>query len=397
MKRLRLRRAAGAVALVAVIAGAAFAVQEYHLSAKIESKRKDGTLTLLFTERPDRAEYNIIEDNAPIGKIAVISVEDRSTGAAPAFRVLASYTVFDSRAEQRVRTGASIGLAVRRIESAYGYARSRSESKLHKQIATEPDGRIMLLVPGGKFLRGSNRGDRDEYPQRIVDVPGFYIDKYEVSNLDFKRFVAVANHKPPRSWPGGAYPPGADTLPVLVTYYEADAYARWAGKRLPTEDEWEKAARGPGVVEVVKGGERRTEPSNPIVYPWGNAFSPERANCREFWDDARVVSPLKREFSRGLLPVTAFEGKGDSPYGVVNMAGNAMEWTATWYRAYEGNRTPHRRYGAQVKAVRGGAWHHDRFKLRASDREYGGIPSLYTDSLAGFRCARNLRVADRAR
>jgi len=163
----------------------------------------------------------------------------------------------------------------------------------------------MVLVPTGTFLMGSSDEDRfcepDEKPQRVVQLPAFYIDQFEVSNIDYKRFIDETGYRQPQNWTDGRYEDGADFYPVVdVSWWDAAAYARWAGKRLPTEAEWEKAARG-------TDGRR---------FPWGD----------EYRDD--VVGT-----GWGYAPVSAHLD-GASPYGVLNMAGNVAEWTASVYAPY---------------------------------------------------------------
>jgi formylglycine-generating enzyme required for sulfatase activity len=163
----------------------------------------------------------------------------------------------------------------------------------------------MVLVPGGEFTMGSSErdswADEDEMPQRVIDVPAFLIDQLEVSNLEYKRFVDATEWPPPPNWKDRTYPEGADFIPVTeVTWWDAAAYARWAGKRLPTEVEWEKAARG-------TDGRR---------FPWGDKFSRDAANNDET-----------------LLPVGS-KPLGASPWDAVDMAGNVAEWTASAYSPY---------------------------------------------------------------
>jgi len=163
----------------------------------------------------------------------------------------------------------------------------------------------MVLIPAGEFMMGSADDDiqaeGDELPQRVIALPDFYIDQFEVTNVEYKRFLDATGYPAPPQWQEGRYREDDDFDPVVnVTWWDATAYARWAGKRLPTEEEWEKAARGPN-------GRR---------FPWGDEYDSHLANS-----------------GRSLVPANAYI-EGASPYGVVNMAGNAAEWTATPYEPY---------------------------------------------------------------
>jgi formylglycine-generating enzyme required for sulfatase activity len=160
----------------------------------------------------------------------------------------------------------------------------------------------MVLVPAGEFLMGSLDSDHaaeaDEKPQRVVQLPDFYIDEFEISNIEYKRFIDATGYPPPPTWEDAQYEAGADFYPVThVTWWDAVAYARWVGKRLPSEAEWEKAARGPE-------GRR---------YPWGEEFDAGLANAGD-----------------GYAPISSFLG-GVSVYGAQNMAGNVAEWTSSTY------------------------------------------------------------------
>ena len=168
-----------------------------------------------------------------------------------------------------------------------------------------PSTQGMILVPAGEFKLGSTKADPwarpDEMPQRVVNLPAFYIDQFEISNLDYKRFMDATKWPAPSSWENGMYPYGGDHFPVTgVSWWDATAYARWLGKRLPSEAEWEKASRGPD-------GRR---------FPWGDKFDPDKGN-----GDTR------------LLPVVS-KLEGASAYGAVNMSGNVAEWTASVYEPY---------------------------------------------------------------
>jgi formylglycine-generating enzyme required for sulfatase activity len=188
---------------------------------------------------------------------------------------------------------------------------------------TARDGSALVLVSGGEFVMGTGEGLEDQGPPHVRNVPSFYIDRTEVSCAQYARFIADTGAPPPPTW-GGATPPDgwADRPVTTVTWFEAMKYALWAGKRLPTEAEWEKAARG-------TDGRR---------FPWGHADDERRRNVG---DDAK------------LLPVSAMPA-GVSPYGCVHMSGNAWEWTAEWYRPYPGATMQSAHFGRKYKVVRGG-------------------------------------------
>ena len=131
----------------------------------------------------------------------------------------------------------------------------------------------------------------------------------------------------------------------------------------------------------------------PVIYPWGDKFIPEYVNSKEFWDDEKSGLNIKKIYTRGPVPVINFEGPGNSPYGLVNMSGNAPEWTSSWYRAYPGNNNADNRYGRQMKAIRGGAWYSVKYRVRVSSRDIGGVPNIYNDYIAGFRCVKEVKIA----
>jgi formylglycine-generating enzyme required for sulfatase activity len=212
----------------------------------------------------------------------------------------------------------------------------------------------MVLVPAGEFIMGFDRGAPDEQPQRKVEIEAFYIDKYEVTNQEFKR--VFPDHK---------YERGKENHPVTgVTWEQADSYARTVGKRLPTEEEWEKAARG------TDGRE----------YPWGNRFEPSLCNSSE-------------KPNIGVEAVGEYRG-GASPYGCMDMAGNAFEWTASWYNAYPGNTAIEKDYGQMFRVLRGGSYRSNKYDIRCASRHYDRMTSSGVDY--GFRCAQTIASAPRA-
>ena len=364
---------------------------EFEVFARVESLRKPDTITLSFHAAPEAETYYILEDGKAIGEVDVITVVPQRTGEVR-YRAVARYRFYTSASAGLLRAGTTVALAKSREPYKRDFARQYYEEQVNyrKEIVSEKDSCVMLLIEKGKFIMGSDCHEKDESPASSMYLGDFYIDKYEISNSRYLGYMKSAGVRPPLSWKDGRYPEEMAEMPVLVTYYEAEAYAKWAGKRLPTEEEWEKAARGASDVGA--------KPEEARVYPWGNTFSPKMANCRAFWEESGIREDLKSktpEKAPALLPVNVLEKEGASPYGVVNMSGNAMEWTSSWYLPYKNNHYRNSRYGRQYRVVRGGAYYSDRDGLRVSKREIGGIPSLYRDNLAGFRCVKEPTPLDR--
>jgi Uncharacterized conserved protein len=236
----------------------------------------------------------------------------------------------------------------------------------------ESDPVPMVMIPAGEFLMGNpeGKGRDDERPQRSVYLDEFAIDQVEVTNERYMAFVKSIGHRtPPNPYGTGSLQSikGIEQLPVVqTTWYDAKAYCTWAKKRLPTEAEWEKAARG----------------TDGRMYPWGNDPPTMRhANFDREWDEERTLHVV------GSLP------EGDSPYGVKDMAGNAREWVADWYDADYYKDAPLRNPQGPdkrgvVRSIRGGSWHSPASDLTTSARGRGGF-ALQTHG-TGFRCARSL-------
>jgi len=254
---------------------------------------------------------------------------------------------------------------------------SPSSPRVHPKTSGDPT-REMVFIPAGPFLMGSSEEDEegigsefgtvkplymDEHPLHRVMVAAFWIDKYEVNHLHYKQFVENTASRPPGSWPEGQFPlPYAHYPVTYISWYEAKRFCEWAGKRLPTEAEWEKAARG-------TDGRR---------YPWGNEFDPSKANTGE-------------SDPRELAPVGSFE-MGKSPYGVHDMVGNVWEWVDDWYHPYPGNAYQSEAFGEKNKVLKGGSWGgtgHYALKIfyRIPYRLYAPPEDAYPDG--GFRCAKN--------
>jgi len=214
----------------------------------------------------------------------------------------------------------------------------------------------MVYIAGGEFIMGSDDGNEDEKPQRAVNLDGFNIDIYPVTNADYKAFVDATGQPPPHHWEGSTYPEGKGDHPVVwVSWHDAQAYCQWAGKRLPTEAEWEKAARG----------------TDGRKWPWGDTFDPAKCNAKE--------SGIGETAPVGKYP------EGASPYGVMDMAGNVWEWTADWYEAYPGSSYQSTRFGQKNKVMRGGSWFDAGAFVRCSVRN--NAAPKFSFSTIGFRCA----------
>jgi formylglycine-generating enzyme required for sulfatase activity len=366
------------------------------LMGEVESIRKDNLITILFKEKPDKDNYLIVEDNIVIGKISIISINAFKENRKIIYRALAEFSLKEKRNSIKTGTFISLSKEEEKKETVNATELINKEESIYKKIIfTDIDGKEMILIPAGKFIFGSNTGEKDESPEQIVKLDDYYIDKYEVSNSDYYIFVTKSNSKPPISWIKGKFDEGEENFPVMVSYYEAVKYTDWALKRLPTEEEWEKAARGTGL-EIVKDTDGIYYINEkPIIYPWGNKFDASKTNSIEFWEIKNIGEEIKKRFNKGLLPVYTFQDPANSFYGSANMCGNASEWTSSWYNAYKGSKYSDKMFGKQVKVIRGGSWYNSKDKVRATNREYGGIPNLYEDNIAGFRCVKDPTIIDR--
>ena len=233
---------------------------------------------------------------------------------------------------------------------------------------TATNGAEMVLVPAGPFLMGSLDGDADERPPRTLNLPAFYVDRYEVTHAQYAAFVRATGHRAPIDWPNGQLPVALTNFPVVnITWADAEAYARWAGKRLPTEAEWEKAARG----------------SDGRIYPWGNDAAKKAASGKDAEDPRRRQG---RTFPVGSFPDDV------SPYGAMDMAGNVWEWTADWYDAYPGNPDLELEYGRKYRVIRGGGGidYYGKASNRRCATRARSVPYGTYDAL-GFRCVKEAK------
>jgi len=249
----------------------------------------------------------------------------------------------------------------------------------------------MVLIPAGEFQMGDmlNEGHADERPVHKVYLDAFYIDRYEVTNAQYRRFVQATGHREPEGygyvdgewkegfrpwlvgygyvdgeWKEGFKPwsdenfNGDDQPVVCVSWEDAEAYAEWADKRLPTEAEWEKAARG-GLVGMS--------------YPWGDKITGENANYGKSINEGMTT------------PVGSYPPNG---YGLYDMTGNAWEWCADWYGSgyYRDSpgENPTGPNSGKLRVFRGGSWLNSPYELRVANRNVIGPTYSYT--FIGFRC-----------
>lgn len=228
-----------------------------------------------------------------------------------------------------------------------------------------PEG--MLAVAAGSYVIGRDGADPLEQPQHKTDLPAFFIDRTEVTNAAYKKFVDATGHKPPSNWSGAGYADRKDNFPVTgVTWQDAADYAGWAGKRLPSEAEWEAAARGP----------------DGRIYPWGNEWRAGLANVGSKPDDITA-----EQYPSGIKEVGQYP-QAASPAGAVDMIGNAWEWVADEIAIYPGNAETKLtlKPGLSYRVIRGGAY--DGNKVH--DATYRGfLDASQAYPKVGFRCAKD--------
>lgn len=224
----------------------------------------------------------------------------------------------------------------------------------------------MVRIPAGEFQMGSNDRLSDEGPEHTVPLDAYLIDTYEVTNLQYQAFIEATGRRAPDDFENRAAPRGKADHPVtFVNWFDARDYCAWAGKRLPTEQEWEKAARG----------------TDARIFPWGDEFNIRAANTPVRW------ARLGREGD--TTPVGAFTA-GASPYGLQDMSGNVWEWTASWYLPHPGNTTKSENFGEIYKVLKGGSWWDCSFYkcgISAPTFNRSFFNARVKNSSFGFRCA----------
>ena len=255
-----------------------------------------------------------------------------------------------------------IGVAFCLLGCLLAVSCSQSQKAYNLQRAISPE---LVLIPGGEFVMGA-QGKGDHYPPHTIHLDSFYLDKYEVTNAQYLAFCNQTGSRLPEFWGMAEFrsDPEHPNHPVVgVSWKEAKAYAEWAGKRLPTEAEWEYAARG-GLVGKT--------------YPHGDELDPGVGNYWQ-WD-------VLRSTGEGLVPVGSYP---PNRYGLYDMAGNVAEWVADAYgEDYYKTSPPDNPKGpdkGRFRVIRGGGWHSGPTCNRVYYRN--ALPANWRDFNVGFRCA----------
>ena len=349
---------------------------------------------VIFTHAPDGVLFTLAE------AVAATSPPESTASGTPPSRPDAGQHPRGPRPKLPWRLNAR-GLPL--IES---WEQLQDVAELPPRIVWVRDQKEMALIPAGPFTMGTKEEDARklsewlplqallaETPQRTVLLPDYYMDVTPVTHAEYARFIAANPDHPvpmgtqplslPYAWDEKRrQPPEAvrHHPVVLVDWHSAAAYAQWAGKGLPSEEQWEKAARG----------------SDGRLYPWGDQWDWQRCNSaerhhggdfkniQEWWAWWNPIKDAKESPGVFTSAVGAYPS-GASPYGLLDMSGNVWEWCDAWYDAYPGSSAQHDDFGRKKRAVRGGSWYNLRYYARCADR-YRLAPDD-GDYNVGFRCA----------
>jgi iron(II)-dependent oxidoreductase len=239
----------------------------------------------------------------------------------------------------------------------------QTEAVVPEPQPSAPSG--MVYIAGGEFTMGTDTGDEYERPAHKVAVAPFFVDTTEVTCEAYLKFILATGHRRPSDWVNGTYPSGASRRPVTgIDWNDAIAYAGWARKRLPTEEEWEFVARG----------------ATGAVYPWGNDWQVNFANAGT-------------SSAHQLLDVGSYPN-GKTAAGVMDLIGNAWEWTSSDVRVYPGGHlsSPAPR---NVKIIRGGSWQETEKQATTTYRGFLRLTGADDYSATGFRCVKDIEPAPR--
>ncbi|MCB0224662.1 MAG: formylglycine-generating enzyme family protein [Anaerolineae bacterium] len=306
------------------------------------------------------------EQNAANGGSSDSSAPAEEAAATPTQVVLATPTPKPAPPTPTPRPAPTIAQIESAAESEAEAESTDEAGAAETEAASGPLFEDMILIPAGPFTMGQDNSKPKNGPAHEVDLPAYEIDHFEVTNDEFALFteqsgyVTYAEQNSNKDWRDAAQGKGNHPV-VYVTWDDATAYCEWAGKRLPTEAEWEKAARG----------------DDGRVFPWGNEFVAENGN---FYEGG----------IRGTTAVGSFAA-GASPFGVEDMAGNVREWTADYFVAYPGQAADADAFfGEENRVNRGGGWFDgEDGELVTTYNRNAGPPGTSANDDIGFRCARD--------
>jgi formylglycine-generating enzyme required for sulfatase activity len=356
---------------------------------------------------PDSLEWGtpVIFTHAPDGVLFDLA-ETAEGASSPRAKLTESDISQPEASRPRPRVNLPWQLNARGLPLIESWEQLQGIEELPPRIVWVKDQKEMALVPAGPFIMGTTEAEIEklkgwvkadyflvETPQRMVTLADYYMDVTPVTHEEYARFIA-ANPEQPAST--GTYPLALPYVwdekqrqppdavrrhpVVLVDWHSAVAYTRWTGKALPSEEQWEKGARG----------------SDGRLYPWGNQWDRHRCNSAErhhdgefknvdAWRDwGKLFRDAKETPGLFTSPVGIYEA-GASPYGLLDMAGNVSEWCDAWFEAYPGSQAQHEDFGRQYRVVRGGSWTVNRDFLRCAFRDRDD-PENWSINV-GFRCA----------
>ncbi len=370
--------------LVFIPRGEIVSVQNNKGIIRIRSTPADAESTVKARDRFLNEEKRlIIRDRTGIDAGAFITDDVRLVKSGPA-SVLQLYGRFEVSPEKIrfLAIGNTAGIYTERSPYKPPVNFEPAPRKSLPQFYHHVDKKLMLLVPGDYVVFGQGSDPSlDNYnpyfferdPAITPKLESFYMDKYPVTNAEYSVFLKETGRRPPLSWRnnGGMYPQGKGDHPFSEAGYEdALAYARWSGKKLPSELQWEMAARG-GLSLLSNGHDPESLRATPPAYPIGDTFDPEKCNTIE-------------SGTADTVPVQKTNDAG--PYGIMGMCGNVSQWTSDYYRPYPGHRFREKGMsGTLYRIIRGGSWRQDKTAARSDSRDYAGFPSPGKDFTAGIR------------
>jgi sulfatase modifying factor 1 len=324
-----------------------------------------GSYTLTELDIAEKAHIRLLP--VALGKLAVEQLPPTlkavtfltSDGSLPAAVAAEVHRLSSATRRKRVSyIVAGLALAAAVLGGTFYMMKGQSRSEM-----VGKDGAPAVLISGGTFIMG----DDEESPRREIFVAPFYMDKFEITVARYAGYLkATGNVGAPEEWPGDEVEHAAELPVVGVDWQDASAYCQWIGRRLPTEAEWEKAARG----------------NDQRKFPWGSdAPTDERARFLQHYQN-----PV---YKNGVAPVGSHP-KGASPFGVHDLSGNVWEWVADWFSesfATNDVRNPKGPNSGSAKVLRGGGWYDPPERLSATKRMHA--PPDQRDDSVGFRCAKD--------